>query len=266
MAYRPLKQRLLCLGLCLLLTAAFLEGCGSSAKDKAEKVEKTKKEDPAEKAREEAVAKTKERPEVIDEDDGDLLILVNKQYGLSKNYVPGDLVQVKTCDTTFSSNTVKKMKSEAAEALEELFTAAREEDHEIVLRTGYRPYGYQEALYNSYVKSKGKDKADTYSARPGYSEHQTGLCCDVGIKGVDLNSFTNTRAAKWLEKNAWHYGYIVRYPQKKEDITGYIYESWHIRYVGKEPAAYMHKHEMTLEEYLDQVPEETDVIREDTDE
>lgn len=245
---RRITFRMICCLAVLLLVACCLPACGGSEKEA--KSEKTK-EDPGEAQRKKAIKRAKDRPKELEEDEDDYLMIVNKKYGLTAGYEPNDLITVETCDEDFTNEDCRQMKGKAAEALEKLFAAARKEDHEIVLRTGYRAYGYQKSLYESYVNSKGEKKADTYSAKPGYSEHQTGLCCDVGIEGVKLNSFTNTRAAIWLEKNCWKYGFILRYPRGKEDITGYIYESWHIRYVGKKAAAYMHKHDMTLEEYLD---------------
>lgn len=248
------KRSIWLLAVLLLMSALILQGCGGS--DKKEKSTKAKKEDPAETQRKKAVKKAKNRPEVVDEDEDDWLILVNKQYGLSEDYIPNDLVTLEDCDFSVGNEETKQLKEKAADALEEMIGAAADDDIDIVMRTGYRSYEYQEMLYNSYVATDGQEAADTYSGRPGYSEHQSGLCCDVGIKGQDLNSFTGTDAADWVEDNAHKYGFILRYPEGKEDITGYMYESWHIRYVGKGPAAYMHKHDMTLEEYLDKVPED----------
>jgi LAS superfamily LD-carboxypeptidase LdcB len=113
--------------------------------------------------------------------------------------------------------------------------------------SGYRSYSYQSKLYNNYVYTDGKAAADTYSARPGHSEHQTGLAAD--INSAD-ESFAGTPEAKWLAANCWKYGFIIRYPKGKESITGYIYEPWHIRYLGKENAKLVYESGLTLEEYL----------------
>ena len=118
----------------------------------------------------------------------------------------------------------------------------------IPLVSGYRSYETQENLYNKYVKKDGEKKANTYSAKPGESEHQTGLAFDIG--SVD-RSFANTIEAKWLAENAYLYGFIIRYPKDKEEITGYNYEPWHLRYVGQELAKYLKKNNLTLEEYYE---------------
>ena len=118
----------------------------------------------------------------------------------------------------------------------------------IPLVSGYRSYETQEKLYNKYVKKDGEKKANTYSAKPGESEHQTGLAFDIG--SVD-RSFANTIEAKWLAENAYLYGFIIRYPKDKEEITGYNYEPWHLRYVGQELAKYLKKNNLTLEEYYE---------------
>ena len=102
-------------------------------------------------------------------------------------------------------------------------------------------------MYNKFVKKDGEEVANTYAAKPGHSEHQTGLAFDIG--SVD-RSFANTSEAKWIEENAHLYGFIVRYPDNKTDITGYIYEPWHVRYLGKETAKKVWESGLTLEEYL----------------
>ena len=115
--------------------------------------------------------------------------------------------------------------------------------------SSYRSYDYQVNLYNNYVKSDGKDAADTYSARPGFSEHQTGLAVDIYNKELPYTSFEETKEFEWMQKNAYKYGFILRFPKDKVNITGYQYEAWHYRYVGKKAAKYIHDHNITLEEY-----------------
>ena len=102
-------------------------------------------------------------------------------------------------------------------------------------------------LYNSYVNRDGKAKADTYSARPGHSEHQTGLAMDINNAS---DAFNNTPEAKWIAANCWKYGFILRYPQGKQNITGYKYESWHVRYLGNDLAKEVYNSGLTLEEFL----------------
>lgn len=113
--------------------------------------------------------------------------------------------------------------------------------------SGFRSYEYQEKVYSEYVKEYGVDKTDTFSAKPGYSEHQSGLALDICD---DSDKFINTKENKWLQKNAHKFGFIIRYPKGKEYITGYKYEPWHIRYVGKKHAKKIFSKKLTLEEYL----------------
>ena len=173
------------------------------------------------------------------------LMIVNKYYKLDESYVPDDLVDV---ESKYGAN--KQMSKVAYEAFIELFNDAQKQGYNLYIASPYRSYQYQTTLYNNYVKSDGKKNADTYSARPGYSEHQTGLAADVMARGnSSLNEFENTKEFKWMKKNAYKYGFILRYPENKEYITGYIYEPWHYRYVGKEAAKTIYEKNLTYEEY-----------------
>lgn len=174
--------------------------------------------------------------------DGNLL-LVNKFYHLSSIYVPNDLVALTGKYNKGSNNMMRK---EAAEAFEKMVDGARLDNVIIYNSSAYRTYAYQVNLYNRYVVRDGKKMADIYSARPGYSEHQTGLCSDLNEIS---EKFDNTDEAKWLNNNAYKYGFILRFPKDKEDITGYKHESWHYRYVGKKAAKIIHDDNLTLEEY-----------------
>ena len=120
---------------------------------------------------------------------------------------------------------------------------------ELSIVSGYRSYSRQNTLYNNYVARDGKVAADTYSARAGHSEHQTGLAADINSL---YQSFINTVEGQWLNNNCYKYGFIIRYPQGKESITGYMYEPWHIRYVGVDIATklYNNGNWLSLEEYL----------------
>ena len=158
----------------------------------------------------------------------DGIIVVNKKYGLPEDYDP-------------------KVNNEALSHLKQMQADATAIGLSIPLVSGYRSYSTQKSLYNKYVKQDGEEKANTYSAKPGHSEHQTGLAFDIG--SVD-RSFANTDEAKWIEENAHLYGFIVRYPKDKTDITGYIYEPWHVRYLGKDIATKVKQSGLTLEEYL----------------
>ena len=143
-----------------------------------------------------------------------------------------------------------KLVKVAKEAFEELSEDALKEDMNIIAMSSYRSYEYQVNLYNNYVKKDGKEAADTYSARPGFSEHQTGLAIDVYNKKEPYTNFEQTNEFKWMQDNAYKYGFILRFPKEKENETGYQYESWHYRYVGKEIAKIIHKDNITLEEYI----------------
>ncbi len=188
--------------------------------------------------------------EIIDDVDDNILLLVNKTHPVSKNYKADDMVTLSKITAGVGTDETHKMRKVAADALEELFKGAEADGYDIRLRTGYRSYSYQNTLYTNYVKNNGQAAADRFSAKPGKSEHQTGLCCDVGVNGVGLTAFNNRPEAKWIADHCHEYGFILRYPKDKEDITGYMYESWHIRYVGKEAAAEIYGQGLVLEEYL----------------
>ena len=156
------------------------------------------------------------------------ILIVNKTYALPADYAPG-------------------VQPEAEAAFKEMQSAAWSEGLNIWIAPGYRSYDYQSGLYQRYVNRSGKAEADRYSARPGHSEHQTGLAFD--LNSID-DSFADTAEGKWVAEHCHEYGFIIRYPKGAEDITGYIYEPWHIRYLGKETAEMVHNSGLTLEEYL----------------
>jgi len=159
----------------------------------------------------------------------DGVLIVNKTYGLPKDF--GNKL------TNTTTNAFNKMKN-----------AASAQNLNIYISSGFRSYQTQNTIYNNYVQMDGKEKADTYSARPGHSEHQTGLAFDLNT--VD-NSFADTEEGIWVNANAYKYGFIIRYPKGKESITGYIYEPWHLRYVGVELATTLYNNGdwISLEEY-----------------
>lgn len=158
----------------------------------------------------------------------DGILIVNKTYSLPDGFATGN-------DPV------------AYQALLELQSAARSAGYSIPLISGFRSQATQTGLYNRYVARDGKDAADTYSARPGHSEHETGLAYDIGE--ID-NNYGETPAGTWLAQHAHEFGFIIRYPKGKEDITKYQYEPWHVRYVGTEHAAKIYEQDLTLEEYL----------------
>ena len=173
-------------------------------------------------------------------------ILVNKHNYLKEDYVPENL---KNLSSTYALSNMK-MVEEAANAFESLSKDASKENYKVIAMSTYRSYEYQVDLYNKYVKSDGKEAADTYSGRPGNSEHQTGLAVDVYNQTETYTNFEKTKEYNWMQENAYKYGFILRFPKDKENETGYEFESWHYRYVGKEIAKYIHKHNITLEEYI----------------
>ncbi|WP_223066047.1 M15 family metallopeptidase [Paenibacillus caui] len=190
-------------------------------------------------------------------DPDSIAVLVNKQLGLPKDYEPKDLVYPDVTFTFKEKIEKRMMRKEAAEALEEMFAGAKKDGIYLAGVSGYRSYARQKALFESYVKKDGEEKAKTYSAVPGYSEHETGLAIDVsGSDGkcAAEDCFADTEEAAWIAKHAHEYGFIVRFPKGKEDITGYKYEAWHIRFVGKEIAKDIAERGITLEEYYNAIP------------
>ncbi|RUT33359.1 D-alanyl-D-alanine carboxypeptidase family protein [Paenibacillus zeisoli] len=183
-------------------------------------------------------------------------VLVNKQFGLPDDYEPKDLVYPNVPFTFSEKIDKRKMRKEAAAALEEMFAGAEKDGISLAGVSAYRSKKTQTSLFNRYVKKDGLEKAKTYSAVPGYSEHQTGLAIDVsGSDGkcAAESCFGGTKEAEWLKEHAQEYGFIIRYPEGKESITGYKYEPWHIRYVGKDIAQDVTSKGITLEEYYNAV-------------
>ncbi|MGG1252406.1 D-alanyl-D-alanine carboxypeptidase family protein [Brevibacillus agri] len=186
-----------------------------------------------------------------------MAVLVNKQRKLPENYTPTDLVFPNVPYLLPKKSEKRKLRKEAAAALEALFAAAKADGVSLAGVSAYRSHTYQKALFNRYVQKDGVEKARTYSAVPGTSEHETGLAIDVsGIDGkcAATSCFADTKEAKWLAEHAQEYGFIIRYPEGKEAITGYMYEPWHLRYVGTEIAKEIKAQGITLEEYLGVVP------------
>ncbi|MGG0843962.1 D-alanyl-D-alanine carboxypeptidase family protein [Peribacillus simplex] len=179
-------------------------------------------------------------------------VLVNKKNKLPENYVPKDLVYT-SIPFTFKEKTEKrKMRSEAAAAINKLFAESKKQGVSLLGVSAYRSHATQVALFDYYVKRDGYAKATTYSAIPGTSEHETGLAIDVtggNGKCAAQDCFGGTKEAKWLQAHADDYGFIIRYPKGKESVTGYKYEPWHLRYVGKSTAQTIMSNGITLEEY-----------------
>ncbi|ENK1244547.1 M15 family metallopeptidase [Clostridium botulinum] len=183
------------------------------------------------------------------------LLLVNRENKLDEDYFPRDLTVPNVRFLGNRNFQIKRLRRVASEALENLFQEAKKENITLLGVSGYRNYNYQINVYNNSVHRNGKEHADKYVAQPGSSEHQTGLAMDiVSTEYINLDEdFVNTKAYKWLKENCYKYGFIIRYPEEKEYITGYKFEPWHIRYVGVEVATEIMNRGITLEEYLQEI-------------
>ncbi len=175
------------------------------------------------------------------------LVLVNNYYDLDEKYIPADLVDV---DSSYSSKGAR-MNAEAYKNLVGLIQEARKAGLKVTISgdNGYRSYSYQSTVYDYYCKMLGREEGEKRAAQPGYSEHQTGLAADLAVANISFKGYTKAKGFNWLAENCHKYGYIVRYPEDKTKITGYTYERWHFRYVGKEAAEYIHETGITFDEY-----------------
>lgn len=185
----------------------------------------------------------------------EILSLVNKEYALPSDYIPEDLVIPNVRFSFVEDLPKKQLRKVAAEALEALFEDADGAGLELFAVSGYRSYDRQDAIFASNANKHGEEAANRFSARPGESEHQTGLTMDVSSPAVNFNlviEFGETDEGQWLKKHASDYGFIIRYPEGKEDITQYQYEPWHLRYIGKKAAKEIMDNGLTLEEYLEE--------------
>jgi D-alanyl-D-alanine carboxypeptidase len=183
-------------------------------------------------------------------------ILINKTHPLSSSYVPPDMVNVLDYGlpcTHGADSSVNDLRLPAAEALKSLFDAANAQGYTLYCASGYRSYALQESIFEGNVSTYGEDYANTFSARPGQSEHQTGLAMDITSESAGFalsSSFGSTAEGIWVAQNAHKYGYIIRYPEGAESITGYQYEPWHLRYLGVDLATAVYNSGLTYEEYL----------------
>ncbi len=193
--------------------------------------------------------------------DPELVRLANKQFLLDSKFVPDDLVTMKKLklnkDGTNANGGVRQvdatwqLQAECAAALVELCDAARAEGHELYLKSGYRSYSKQATMYSNRLEKYGYD--DGWVAKPGSSDHQTGLGCDVVPKKWTDRGMNEDMAkepeTQWMGENCARFGFILRYPEDKQDVTEINYEPWHLRYVGKEVAAYIMDNGLCLEEF-----------------
>ena len=175
----------------------------------------------------------------------DILMLVNKFNYLDETFKVENLSDMSLM-YAFSG---KQIDTRVYEAFKSMSSAARKENLKIVANSTYRTYEYQEKTYNSIKASKGIEYADKIAARPGHSEHETGLAIDISTLNSTSEDFEETEEFKWLQSHAHEYGFILRYPKGKEYLTGYDYESWHYRYVGIDVAKKIKEENITFDEY-----------------
>ena len=176
-------------------------------------------------------------------------MLVNKYYELGEDYIPDDLVDI---DVKYYYGSKKQIRSEVYEAFKQMWEAAKEEGHYLVVISAYRSYQHQAETYRDYEERYGTKYADNIAARPGYSEHQTGLCLDIYSKtNTNKETFKDSETYNWLINNSYKYGFILRYPDGNLNIkkTGYNFESWHYRYVGVDLAKKVYESGLTYDEY-----------------
>lgn len=175
---------------------------------------------------------------------GDLM-LVNKYYKLTKDFKPKNIVPISN-QFSYEGNEISK---HVYEKYRSMWNAAKKEGLMLIVNSSYRDYESQDTVWKSFSNARGEEWADSRAARAGSSEHETGLALDIVTNKVIMNQFETTEEFKWLQKNAYKYGFILRYPKDKEDITGYEYESWHYRYVGEKVAKKIHDLDITYDEY-----------------
>lgn len=240
---RVMRNRVIALVALLLIIIISVKACGgksdngnapsaSSSQSDSVKQAEAKSTTTKKKASDSSKATHEKAEHKIEQSNGmtfvDGILIVNKTYSLPSDYAPG-------------------VSTVAQNAFDDMAAAAAEDGITLFVNSSYRSYQDQESLYNSYAWERGTEAADEVSSRPGHSEHQTGLTFDVN---TTENSFAGTPEANWLAEHCAEYGFIIRYPEGKEDKTGYVYEPWHIRYLGKEKAQAVTKSGLCLEEYL----------------
>lgn len=228
-------------------------------------------------ANDSAASKKPVLPAKIDTNPESITVLVNKSYPLGEDYVPKDLTvpDIPFHEPGFEEK--KQLRKVAADAIEDMFEAAGKEGLGLCGVSGYRSYDRQNEIYTNNLRTKGITYTEQYSAKPGYSEHQTGLAMDISTASIHYSldeRFFDTPEGEWVSKNAHLYGFIIRYPKDKSSITEYAYEPWHIRYVGVELATLLYENNLTLDEYYgytpdpskaDETPNTLDVDSDDVD-
>lgn len=191
-----------------------------------------------------------ETVEIPLEEANSLEVWTNRVRKLPKDFEP-NLSEIPLEYNLSNDNIPFRLQPEAKTAFMDMADTLKEEKGlTILITSAYRSYEYQEMLFNNYVAQDGLEKAQTYSAKPGHSEHQTGLTVDIRTPQFDIKDFEDTDESNWIKDNSYKFGFIVRYPKDKENITGYQYEPWHLRYVGQDLAKYLYDNQLTFDEYI----------------
>jgi D-alanyl-D-alanine carboxypeptidase len=174
------------------------------------------------------------------------LMLTNKFYYLDNAYNSDKMIKV---SKKYSYGENQMLTVETYDAFLNMFNAAKEENLTLIINSSFRSYEDQEEIYNYYKNNRGEEAANKIAAKAGFSEHQTGMSVDIQTYGSTASTFEEFDEFKWLQNNAYKYGFILRYPKDKEYLTGYEYESWHYRYVGVEASTYIYENNITFDEY-----------------
>ena len=181
------------------------------------------------------------------DDDVDLLYLIDKKHNIGSDYVPKDLKTVKSSSLWNVSRNDLSLRPESYAALEELSEAALKDGIKLLVSSTYRSYKYQDGLFRRYVAQDGEALAERYSARPGTSQHQLGTAVDFGSITDDWGE---TKMGKWVYDHAAEYGWSLSFPQGYEDVTGYMWECWHFRYIGKEACRFQKKWFSDVQQFM----------------
>lgn len=180
-------------------------------------------------------------------DPEDLTVIINKVYSLPLDWEPNDLVVL----DNYKGQSARKI---AAEAFFDFREACKEQGFTIYAHSGYRSTEFQDKIYKNMINTYGQEYTDKYVSRPGQSEHTTGLCIDISIDSIPYEEIEQSSHYSWFREHLSDYGFILRYPEDKENLTGYNYESWHIRYLGKDLAKKVEKSGLTYDEYVARQP------------
>lgn len=246
-----LNKKVTAVTMAVLLAASAFTGCGGSTTDNGSSADST----PAAASAEETA-----RVEQLKKDaENGLFILINKDNSVSEDYCADDLAPIKYYAEDRDPQW-RYMRSEAADYFHQMVEAARADGIDFVMTTAYRSYGFQSILWNNAINRYGSEEAaNTLVAKPGQSEHQSGLAVDISSAENNYQlteNFGNTEAGKWVAAHAAEYGFILRYPADKTDLTGYSFEPWHVRYVGKTAAEEITEQGIVFEEYVEQLRDE----------